>query len=337
MTSFFSLNNRRYLGSKTKLLQFIEEIVEKEFEYEKNTFLDLFAGTGVVGYHFTESFKNIYTNDLLLHNYTALNAFFSNKKIDFDLLKAEIDKCNQLKGSVNYYSKNFGDKFFSLDNAKRIGSIRAYIDTLNVSERMRHALLTSLFYATDKVANTVGHYDAFRRGSQVNSPLVLKIPNLKNWKRKNYVFNIDSNKLVKEISNKRISVTYIDPPYNSRQYSDAYHLLENLVENKEPDLFGEAKKMDRTHIKSKYSNAKATEEFKNLIENLNTEMIVFSYNNTGKNRDNRSNALISDESVHEILQSKGKVKVFEKEFNEFTVGRTSKRDHAERLFVCKVQ
>ena len=160
---------------------------------------------------------------------------------------------------------------------------------------------------------------------------------MKNWKRKNYVFNIDSNKLVKEISNKRISVTYIDPPYNSRQYSDAYHLLENLVENKEPDLFGEAKKMDRTHIKSKYSNAKATEEFKNLIENLNTEMIVFSYNNTGKNRDNRSNALISDESVHEILQSKGKVKVFEKEFNEFTVGKTSKRDHTERLFVCKVQ
>ena len=77
---------------------------------------------------------------------------------------------------------------------------------------MRHALLTSLFYATDKVANTVGHYDAFRRGSQVNSPLVLKIPNLKT-EEKNYVFNVDSNKLVKEISNKRISVTYIDPPY----------------------------------------------------------------------------------------------------------------------------
>ena len=134
-----------------------------------------------------------------------------------------------------------------------------------------------------------------------------------------------------------MSITYIDPPYNSRQYSDAYHLLENLVENKEPEVFGEAKKMDRTHIKSKYSNAKATEEFKDLIENLNTEMIVFSYNNTGKNRDNRSNALISDESVHEILKSKGKVKVFEKEFKEFTVGKTTKRDHTERLFVCMVR
>ena len=114
---------------------------------------------------------------------------------------------------------------------------------------MRHALLTSLFYATDKVANTVGHYDAFRRGSQVNSPLVLKIPNLKNWKRRNYVFNIDSNKLVKEISNKRISVTYIDPPYNSRQYSDAYHLLENLVENKEPIYLVKQKNGSNTYKK----------------------------------------------------------------------------------------
>jgi adenine-specific DNA-methyltransferase len=271
-----------------------------------------------------------------VHNYIALNAFFSSEKINLDLLKSEIDKCNLIKGSVNYYSKNFGDKFFSLENAKKIGSIRAYIETLDATERTRDALLTSLLYATDKVANTVGHYDAFRRGSKVDNPLVLKIPNLKNWKSKNYVFNIDSNKLIRNISNKRMSVTYIDPPYNSRQYSDAYHLLENLAENKEPDVFGEAKKMDRSHIKSKYSNVKATDEFKDLIENLNSEMIVFSYNNTGNKRDNRSNALISDESIHEILQSKGKVKVFEKEFNEFTVGRTSKRDHTERLFICKV-
>ena len=145
MDNYFSLNNRRYLGAKTKLLEFINEIVEKEFQYEKNTFLDLFAGTGVVGYQFSDSFKNIYTNDLLVHNYIALNAFFSNEKINLDLLKSEIDKCNQIKGSVNYYSKNFGDKFFSLDNAKKIGSIRTYIDSLDVSTRMRHALLTSLF------------------------------------------------------------------------------------------------------------------------------------------------------------------------------------------------
>ena len=145
MDNYFSLNNRRYLGAKTKLLQFIKEVMEREFKYEKNTFLDLFAGTGVVGYEFSNIYKNIYTNDLLLQNYVALNAFFSYEKIDLDLLKSEINTCNKLNGTVNYYSENFGDKFFSLKNAKKIGSIRAYIDTLEASTRMRHALLTSLF------------------------------------------------------------------------------------------------------------------------------------------------------------------------------------------------
>ena len=77
------------------------------------------------------------------------------------------------------------------------------IDTLEVSTRMRHALLTSLFYAADKVANTVGHYDAFRRGSEVSKSVVLKVPNLKTGQQ-NYVFNLDSNELVRNISNKRI-------------------------------------------------------------------------------------------------------------------------------------
>ena len=53
---------------------------------------------------------------------------------------------------------------------------------------------------------------------------------------------------------------------------------------------------------------------------------MFSYNNTGKNRDNRSNALISDESVHEILQSKGKVKVFEKNLTNLQLAEQAK-DH----------
>jgi adenine-specific DNA-methyltransferase len=95
--NYFSLNNRRYLGAKTKLLQFIKEIIEREFQYEKNTFLDLFAGTGVVGYEFSDIYKNIYTNDLLLQNYVALNAFFGSEKIDLDLLKSEINTCNLIK------------------------------------------------------------------------------------------------------------------------------------------------------------------------------------------------------------------------------------------------
>ena len=41
----------------------------------------------------------------------------------------------------------------------------------------------------------------------------------------NEIYNIDANLLVRDIE---CDILYLDPPYNSRQYSDAYHLLENL-------------------------------------------------------------------------------------------------------------
>lgn len=45
--NYFSINNRRYLGNKYKLNEFIKKAISKECE-EFSTFADLFAGTGEV-------------------------------------------------------------------------------------------------------------------------------------------------------------------------------------------------------------------------------------------------------------------------------------------------
>ncbi|EPO0418608.1 DNA adenine methylase [Campylobacter upsaliensis] len=48
----FSLSSRRYTGTKTKLLEAIDESILKVFDYKtkKNlSFFDVFGGTGVVG------------------------------------------------------------------------------------------------------------------------------------------------------------------------------------------------------------------------------------------------------------------------------------------------
>ena len=50
----------------------------------------------------------------------------------------------------------------------------------------------------------------------------------------------------------------------------------------------------------------------------------------------RSQAKISDEDIMNILSSKGKVKVYETEFNQFNTGKTHIDNHKERLFICKV-
>ncbi|MCZ2223374.1 MAG: DNA adenine methylase [Chitinophagales bacterium] len=131
-------------------------------------------------------------------------------------------------------------------------------------------------------------------------------------------------------------VLYIDPPYNSRQYSDAYHLLENLSEWKKPKVEGVGKKMDRSHIKSAYCLKNATQAFEDLIKNANCKHILLSYNNTADSKDDRSNARIKDNDIIRILKQKGEIEIFEKDYKAFTTGKSDGDGNAERIFYCKV-
>ena len=80
----------------------------------------------------------------------------------------------------------------------------------------------------------------FRRSGDLNKNLILDMPLLieKN-NAGNIIQNMDANELVKHYSS---DICYIDPPYNSRQYCDAYHFLENVAENRKPEVNGVAKK-----------------------------------------------------------------------------------------------
>ena len=334
----FKIYNRRYLGSKYKLLEFIEKIVQ---EHTKNCkiFLDLFAGTGVVADYFNKKY-DVVLNDLLKCNYISYECFFSDLEYNEKKVMDIIEKYNKkYVKKENYYSKNFKNTYLNEKNLKKVGFIRDDIDNLFdkevINKRERAILITSLVYAVDKIANTVGHYDAYRKNGDLEKELILKFPQIENKNnRNNKIFCMDANELVKEL---KADIVYIDPPYNSRQYSDAYHFLENIATNNKPEVFGVAKKMDRTHIKSKYCLSNAKETLEELVENIEAKYILFSYNNTQQKANSRSNGRISDDEILEILKSKGEVIVFEKDFNPFTVGKTNIENHSERIFFCKVK
>ena len=195
-------------------------------------------------------------------------------------------------------------------------------------------MICSLIYATDKAANTVGHYDAFRKKLDMIKQVKLLIPDIDYARNtNNEIYKEDANALIKKIS---CDVLYIDPPYNSRQYSDAYHLLENLAEWKKPEVVGVGKKMDRSHIKSDYCLKSATKAFADLIRNARCSHILLSYNNTGDSKDGRSNARMSDDEILQILDDKGNVEIFEKDYKAFTTGKSNGENNAERIFYCKV-
>ena len=328
------INNRRYLGNKYRLLPFINDVIAKECG-NFDTFADIFAGTGAVSSAYTD--KILYTNDILYSNYLCHLTWFLDEAFDIGKIEKYIEFYNsELPYEDNYMTDKFSDTYFSRKNCSKIGFIRENIENEyklgKINTRERAMLITSLLYGIDKIANTCGHYDAYRKGVEFPESFTMCVPEPNTNLKHNHCYNEDTNELVKSIS---ADVVYIDPPYNSRQYCDAYHLIENIARWEKPEVFGVAKKMDRTALKSKYCTRSAPAAFEDLIKNLNAKYIVVSYNNMANKGNDRSNARISDTQILDTLKSKGTVKTFSEQFKAFTTGKSEHLDNEERLFVCK--
>ena len=329
------INNRRYLGNKYKLLPFITKVVNEECS-DIDSVADIFAGTGAVSYAFTE--KLLITNDLMYSNYICNYAWFGAEEYDPQTIIDCVVRYNSLSDlEDNYMTENFSDTYFSRDDCAKIGYIREDIESLyendRINQRERAILITSLLYAMDKIANTCGHYDAYRKGVVFEKTLELYVPLAEvHNTADNQCYNTDANELVKDIT---ADLVYIDPPYNSRQYCDAYHLLENVARWEKPEVFGVARKMDRSTMKSKYCTQSATEAFEQLIGDIKAKYILLSYNNMAEKGNDRSNAKISDQDIMRILEKKGEVKVFSESYKAFTTGKSDIDDNQERLFLCR--
>lgn len=330
------INNRRYLGNKYKLLPFIKRVVDTECSNIESV-ADIFAGTGAVSSAFVGD-KIIITNDLMYSNYICNYAWFSGQSYNPQVVIDYVVKYNQLENlEDNYMSENFGNTYFSIEDCLRIGFIREDIENNfksgKINKRERALLITSLLYAMDKIANTCGHYDAYRKNVKFEKSLELFVPLAKVQNNENNLcFNMDANDLVKNIY---ADLVYIDPPYNSRQYCDAYHLLENVALWQKPEVHGVARKMDRKNMKSQYCTKNATLVFEQLINDINARYILFSYNNMETKGNERSNAKIADSDIMSILNNKGKVKVFEEDYKAFTTGKSDIKGNKERLFLCE--
>ena len=329
-----SINNRRYLGNKYKLLPFITRIVQSECP-DIASVADIFAGTGAVSSAFGD--KVIITNDIMYSNYICNYAWFGAQTFDPQLIVDCIGSYNALtECSPNYMTDNFADTYFSRDDCSKIGCIREDIEKKYESgllnPRERAILIASLLYAMDKIAKTCGHYDAYRKGAEFDASLELAVPAVEVHNNPlNQCFNTDANMLVREI---RTDLVYIDPPYNSRQYCDAYHLLENVAKWEKPQVFGVARKMDRSQLKSRYCTKSAADALEDLILNIHAKYILFSYNNMAEKGNDRSNAKISDEDIMRILKRRGQVRYFTEEYKAFSAGKSDIQNHAERLFLC---
>lgn len=337
----FDIQNRRYIGNKFKLMDWISELIDENCP-NCHSFFDVFAGTGSVTDFVFDKYDRFIVNDFLYSNNIIYKAFFMNEEYSSDLINKIKEKYQNLdskKIDDNYVSINFGNKFFNYDDALKIGYIREDIEKLykkkKINEKEYAILVSSLLYSLDRIANTIGHYDAYRKIKEIKSTFVFELINPKSLNKKKVIeiYREDSNDLSKRV---KCDIAYIDPPYNSRQYSRFYHVLENITEWKKPELFGTALKPKEENM-SDYCKVSAPIVFNDLIQSLDAKYIVVSYNNTYDSKSNSSKNKIALDEITTILSSKGETKIFEKKYKAFDAGKTDLDNHKEFVFITKVK
>ena len=336
----FNMYNRRYTGSKYRLMEWIRSLIIDNCNGK--TFFDVFAGTGVVTEYMINDYQKYIINDFLYSNEVIYKGFLLQENYDIDKIIKIVETFNNINRADlgdNYVSVNFGDKYFNKDDAKLIGKIREELESdikkNIINSKEYYILLSSLLFSIDKIANTCGHYDAYRKIDNIDSKFKyeLILPKKLKKNQKVEIYREDSNILAKKI---KTDIAFIDPPYNSRQYSRFYHVLENITKWEKPELYGTALKPKEENM-SEYCKSSAPKIFKDLIENLNVKYIVVTYNNTYNSKSSSSKNKITLKEIKDILDEKGDTKVFDKPYKFFNAGKTELKNHKEYVFITKVE
>jgi len=330
------LESRRYIGCKQKLVDWIFNIINNETT-NIHTATDIFAGTGVVAKKMLGLYDNVIINDFLFSNNQIYTAFFKQGPWNKEKILKKIELYNNLdetKLEDNYFSLNYGGKYFDYDMSKKIGWIREDIENSksDLTEKEYAILLTTLIYNIDKHANTLGHFEAYIKKPIKKTELKLRLIDVKEFNNLT-IYREDSNQLAREIKS---DLVYIDPPYNSRQYCRFYHVYETLVKWYKPVLTGVAMKPPAENM-SKYCTSQAPKTFADLIENLDSKYLAVSYNNTYNSKSGSSKNKIELEEIEEVLNAKGKTQKFAKDYRFFNAGKTDLENHQELLYITKVK
>lgn len=331
----FSLESRRYIGCKTKLVDWIFSLIDEQ-TYDVHSFCDIFAGTGVVAHRALQTYERVVVNDFLHSNNVMYRAFFAPGEWSEDRVQTIINEFNDIspaKIGENYFSKNFGGKYFYHDTAKIVGYIRGRLQTLqkDLTNKEYAVLMASLIYSIDRHANTMGHFDAYHHKAPAAHQFQMRMIEAESYNGVE-IHQEDSNQLARHIN---VDLTYLDPPYNSRQYSRFYHVYENLVQWKKPQLYGTALKPKEENMSDYCRNAAFT-TFTDLVSHINSRYLVVSYNNTYHSKSSSSENKIKLEQLEEVLNKCGKTQVFNHEFKAFNSGKTEFDDHREYLFITEV-
>jgi SOS regulatory protein LexA len=291
----------RFQGSKAKLTEKIWERI-KDIKFE--TVLDLFGGTGAVGYMLKTKGKQVVYNDYLYFNYLSGLAIIENPKTK--LSEEDVDFILSIHSNIEYpdfIQKTFKDIYFTDQENKWLDIVSTNIR--QIKDVYKQAIA---YFALFQACTIKRPYNLFHRKN-----LYVRLANVERsfgnkttWDKpfgdhfmsfvkeaNEAVF--DNGKVNKALNedvfnlDTKADLIYIDTPYISQKgvgvdYINFYHFLEGLSDYqnwyKYVDYSSKHRKFKNK--KSEWSDKKLiTEAFDRLFRKFKDSILVVSYRSDG--------------------------------------------------------
>ncbi len=274
----------RYMGSKRKLLDNIWE-VSKDFEFE--SVIDLFSGSGVVSYLYKCHGKKVVACDFMHMNALISKAMIENNNTLLskeDAIAMTIDN-----GCDNFVSRTFAGIYFRDEDNHQIDVLRNNIKKIT-DEYQRAIALEALVRACQKKRpRGIFTYTGYRYDDGRND---LKMSIYEQFLRAVDDINcaiFSNRKKNRSVCGDSLSLrgigelVYIDPPYynpdGDNDYVRRYHFLEGLVRDWEGVQIDYNTKTHKfPSYKSQFSTKNGTyKAFNKIFEKYKDSILVVSY------------------------------------------------------------
>lgn len=289
-----------YIGSKRNLSDWIFSVIENYYPVNNSQFCDLFAGSCEIAKEAKRRGAVVTANDIQYYSY-ILAKYFLEENEPFEDFPLEMEN--------GVITSLYGGKYFTKENAMKCDYVLKLIRDNCIEQET--AVLASLIIGMDNVANTACVYGAYLKKFKDRALNSLSLKQYLINGNDGKAYNLPAEELITQISG---DILYLDPPYNTRQYSSNYHVLETIARNDNPQTHGKTV-LRNDCIKSDFCyRHKADLALEKIISNAKFKYIFMSYNNEG---------ILSLEQVKNIFEKYGKYSVKKKEYQRFSSGTSS--------------
>ncbi len=308
-----------YIGNKRNLLDLIQQALEHTEASAGSTFLDMFAGSGVVSRLAKTLGYRVISNDWEPYTRPINTCYVTcNRPPAFNSLggyQEAIRRLNSLPPRVDWvtehlcprdddnYDVEMDRMFFMRKNGMRIDAIREQIATWQldgvIDEREACCLIAPLLYQVCYTSNTSGVFKGFHNGwgGQTRTALYRIASDLRvspavffDNEKDNITLCQDAQNLAEDFSAHELDVVYFDPPYNQHPYGSNYHVLNSVTLWDKPTLSKQitpttkaAIRTDwRTERRSAYNyREQAANAYRQLLDTTAAHYILTSYSTDG--------------------------------------------------------